>query len=89
MWGRLIAAWERRRRAGQEAEALVWRFGSRAAAVARSFEAGPGANRSQREHYGLVARIAERRHRDLVSLDVGTRYAESARWQSRRAGAGR
>jgi hypothetical protein len=88
MWGRLVAAWERRRRAAREAEALVWRFGSRASGVARSFGAGPGADGRQRDHYARVARLAERRHRELQQLDVATRYAECARWQRSRAGEG-
>jgi hypothetical protein len=89
MWERLVAAWGRRRRAAREAEALVWRFGSRASGVARSFGVGPGTEGWQRDHYARVARLAERRHRKLEQLDVATRYAECARWHRSRAGEGR
>ena len=39
---------------------------------------------ARREHYRMVARIAERRHLGIKGLDVATKYYEMARWQRRR-----
>ena len=67
-----------------EAEALVWRFGSRGVEMAQTFSRDPAVSEARRAHYRRVARIAEHRHLGLKSLDVATRYIEMARWQHRR-----
>jgi hypothetical protein len=81
MLARIMSALARRRAAAQEAETLVWVFGSRGVAMARSRAEDATASEAQRAHCRRVARIAARRHRALASLDTASRYAERARWQ--------
>ena len=84
MFSRIWSALAARRAAMLEADALVWRFGSRGVEVAQSFACDPAVSEARRAHYRRVARIAEHRHLGLKSLDVATRYTEMARWQHRR-----
>ena len=66
-----------------EAEALVYRFGSRGVEMAWTSAGDTSASKDRREHFRRVARIAERRHVDIKGLDTATRYCEMARWQHR------
>jgi hypothetical protein len=84
MFSRIWSAFAARRVAMLEAEALVWRFGSRGVEIAQAFYRDPSVSEERREHYRRVARIAGRRHLGLKGLDVATRYCEMARWQHRR-----
>ena len=84
MFSRIWSALAARRAAMLEAEALVWRFGSRGVEMAQAFAWDPSLSEARRAHYRRVARIAERRHLGLKGLDVATRYCEMARWQHRR-----
>lgn len=67
-----------------EAEALVYRFGSRGVEMAQTFSTDATVSEERRTYYRRVARVAERRHRGLQGLDVATWYVERARWQHRR-----
>ncbi len=67
-----------------EAEALVYRFGSRGVEMARTFAGDTSVSEERREHFRRVARIAERRHLGIKGLDIATQYYEMARWQHRR-----
>ena len=62
-----------------EAEALVYRFGSRGVEMAETFSRDQSESERRRAHFRRVARIAERRHVGIKSLDVATRYCEMAR----------
>ena len=67
-----------------EAEALVYRFGSRGVEMAQTFSRDQTVSEERREHFRRVARIAERRHRSINGLDIATQYYAMARWQHRR-----
>lgn len=67
-----------------EAEALVYRFGSRGVEMAQTYSGDQSVSAERREHYRRVARIAERRHLAIKGLDIATQYYEMARWQRRR-----
>lgn len=79
MLGRLKDALRRRRAAMAAAEALVWAHGSQAAQAALDASLTAGLTDAERGHFVRVARIAERRHRYLESLDTAGRYAEAGR----------
>ena len=66
-----------------EAEALVYRFGSRGVEMAETFSRDQTVSEQRRAHFRRVARIAKRRHLDIKGLDTATRYCEMARWQHR------
>jgi hypothetical protein len=85
MFRQVRSALQARRAAMVEAEVLVFRFGARGVAIARSFAEDSAATETRRRHYREVARLAARRHRELADLDAATRYIEVARWQQRRA----
>jgi hypothetical protein len=85
MFSRFRSALQARRVAMIEAEVLVFRFGARGVAMARSFAEDSAATETRRCHYRQVARLAARRHRELAGLDAATRYIEVARWKRRRA----
>ncbi len=84
MFASMWAALKARRAAMLEAEALVYRFGSRGVAMARTYSQDESVSAERREHYRRVARIAERRHLGITGLDIATQYYEMARWQRRR-----
>jgi hypothetical protein len=84
MLSRIRSALRLRRKAMLEAEALVYRFGSRGVEMARTFSGDQAVTEQRRDYYRLVARIAERRNDGLRGLDVATQYYEMARWQHRR-----
>ena len=84
MLDRIRAALQARRKAMLEAEALVYEFDARGVEMALTFSTDETASEERRHHYRRVARIAERRHRDLQGLDLATWYTERARWQRRR-----
>jgi hypothetical protein len=84
MISRIVSALEARRAAMLEAEALVYRFGSRGVEMARTFACDTWVSEERREHFRHVARIAERRHLGIKGLDIATQYYEMARWQRRR-----
>ena len=84
MLSRIWAALQARRAAMLEAEALVYRFGSRGVAMAQIFSCDQSVSEGRREHYRRVALIAKNRQRGLKGLDVATQYYEMARWQHRR-----
>ena len=67
-----------------EAEALVYRFGSRGVEMARTFSDDEAVTEERRGYCRRVARIAVRRNDGLRGLDVATQYYEMARWQHRR-----
>ena len=67
-----------------EAEALVYRFGSRGVEMAQTYSCDESVSEERRGHYRRVSRIAERRHRVINGLDTATQYYEMARWQHRR-----
>jgi hypothetical protein len=83
MFARIWAALRARRAAMLEAEALVYRFGSRGVAMAQTYSKDRSVSEERRGHYRRVARIADRRQTGIQSLDVATRYGELARWRSR------
>jgi hypothetical protein len=89
MFRRFRSALRARRAAMLEAEVLVFRFGARGVAMARTFAQDTAATEARRRHYRWVARIAERRYLDVASLDTATRYAEVERWQRRHGTCGR
>jgi len=64
-----------------EAEALVYRFGSRGVEMAQTFAHDQSVSKPRREYY---RRVAERRHLGIKGLDIATQYYEMARWQRRR-----
>ena len=66
-----------------EAEALVYRFGSRGVEMAETFSRDQTVSEHRRAYFRRVARIAKRRHLDIKCLDTATRYCEMARWQHR------
>lgn len=78
------SALEARRAAMLEAEALVYRFGSRGVEMAETFSRDPTVTEQRRAHFRRVARIAGRRHLGIKGLDIATQYCEMARWQHRR-----
>ena len=84
MFKRIWSALKARRAAMLEAEALVYRFGSRGVEMAQAYSGDQSISEERREHYQLVARIAERRHSGINGLDIATQYCEMARWQRRR-----
>jgi hypothetical protein len=84
MFNRIWSALQARRAAMLEAEALVYRFGSRGVEMAQAFSCDQSVSEDRREHYRCVARIAERRNDGLKGLDIATKYYEMARWQHRR-----
>jgi hypothetical protein len=84
MFTRFWSALRARRAAMLEAEALVYRFGPRGVEMAQTFSRDQSVSEDRREHYRRVARIAERRERDIAGLDIATQYCEMARWQRRR-----
>ena len=84
MFTRIWSALQARRAAMLEAEALVYRFGSRGVEMAQTFSRDQSVSEERREHYRRVARIAERRHLGIKGLDIATQYYEMARWQRRR-----
>ena len=67
-----------------EAEALVYRFGSRGVEMAQTFSRDPSASAERRAHYRRVVRICKHRQRGIEGLDIATQYYEMARWQHRR-----
>ena len=73
-----------RRAAMLEAEALVYRFGSRGVEMAQTFACDQSVSDQRREHYRRVAHVAARRHLGIRGLDIATQYYEMARWQRRR-----
>ncbi len=62
MISRMMSALKARRSAMLEAEALVYRFGSRGVEMARAFAGDASISEARRKHFRRVARIAERRH---------------------------
>jgi hypothetical protein len=78
-----MSALEARRAAMLEAEALVYRFGSRGVEMAQTFAGDTSVSEERRQYFRRVARIAERRHLDIKGLDTATRYCAIARWQHR------
>ena len=84
MFSRIWSALKARRAAMLEAEALVYRFGSRGVEMAQTYSRDQSVSEERREHYRRVARIAERRHLGIKGLDIATQYYEMARWQRRR-----
>jgi hypothetical protein len=84
MFARMWAELQARRAAMLEAEALVYRFGSRGVAMAQTFSQDQSVSAERRDHYCRVAGIAERRHLAIKGLDIATQYYELARWQRRR-----
>ena len=84
MFSQIWSALRARRAAMLEAEALVYKFGSRGVEMAQTFARDQSVSEARRAHYGRVARIAERRQRGLKGLDIATKYYEMARWQHRR-----
>lgn len=84
MLSRIMAALRARRAAMLEAEALVYRFGSRGVEMAHTFSRDQSVPEERREHYRRVAEIAGRRDTGLEGLDVATKYYVMARWQHRR-----
>ncbi len=72
MLDRIRAALQARRKAMLEAEALVYEFDARGVEMARTYSIDEMASEERRHHYRRVARIAERRHRDLQGLDLAT-----------------
>ena len=84
MFTRIWCALKARRAAMLEAEALVYRFGSRGVEMARTFSGDQTVTDERRDYHRHVARIAERRHKALRGLDIATKYYEMARWQHRR-----
>jgi hypothetical protein len=84
MFTRFWSALQARRAAMLEAEALVYRFGSRGVEMAQNYSDDQSVSDGRREHYRRVARIAENRHLAIKGLDIGTQYYEMARWQRRR-----
>ena len=83
MISRIISALDARRTTMLEAEALVYRFGWRGVEMAETFSRDRTVSERRREHFRRVARVAERRHRDIKCLDTATRYCELARWRLR------
>ena len=83
MFARIWSALRARRKAMLEAEALVYRFGSRGVEMAETFSRDASVSDERREHYCRVARIAGRRQEGLQGLDIATQYGEMARWQHR------
>jgi hypothetical protein len=81
---RIWPALKARRAAMLEAEALVYRFGSRGVEMAQNYSCDQSVAQERREHYRRVARIAENRHQSINGLDNATQYYEMARWQRRR-----
>lgn len=79
----IMSALKARRAAMLEAEALVYRFGSRGVEMAQTFSRDQSVSEERREHYRWVAQIADRRHRGIDGLDIATQYYEMARWQRR------
>jgi hypothetical protein len=84
MFGRIWLALRTCRMAMLEAEALVYRFGSRGIEMAQAFSRDRSVAEERREHYRRVAAIAERRQELLQDLDTATKYAEQELWRSRR-----
>ena len=84
MISRLSAALQARRAAMLEAEALVYRFGSRGVEMAQTFSRDESVSEERREYYRRGARIAEKRRLSIKGLDVATQYYLKARWQHRR-----
>jgi hypothetical protein len=76
MLNRVVVAMQAQRAAVREAEALVYWFGSRGIEMARTNASDQSVTRDRQAHYRRVARIAERRHLGLMSLDTATRYCE-------------
>jgi hypothetical protein len=83
MFTQIRSALRARRAAMLEAEALVYRFGSRGVEMAQTFSRDQTVSEERREHYRRVARIADRRNGTLEGLDIATQYTEMARWQRR------
>jgi hypothetical protein len=83
MLSRIRSALRVRPDAMLEAEALVYRFGSRGVEIARNFSGDQTVTAERRSYYRRVACIAERRNNGLRGLDVATEYCEMARWQHR------
>ena len=81
MFSRIRDAIRARRAARLEVEALVWRFGSRGAEMARTFAGDGPVPEDRRSHYRRVANIAGCRHAQLTGLDTATRYEVLARWR--------
>ena len=84
MFSRFWSALQARRAAMLEAEALVYRFGSRGVEMAQTHSTDQTVTEERREHYRRVARVAERRHFGIKGLDIATQYYEMSRWQRRR-----
>ena len=83
MFTRIWSTLRARRAAMLEAEALVYRFGSRGVEMVHTYSCAQAVSEERREHYRRVARIAERRNGSLEGLDVATQYTEMARWLRR------
>ncbi len=81
MISRIRGALSARHQAVCEAEALVWRLGDRAEAVALSCAAS--ADGRVKVHFQRVARIARRRNDLIEGRDTTTGYDGNARWLSR------
>lgn len=67
-----------------EAEFLVMKLGSEAAAHANALASDPQASDEQRAYYRRVARIARRRHDFFSALDTATKYDVANEWRGRR-----
>jgi hypothetical protein len=73
-----------RRAAMLEAEFLVMKLGSEAAAHANTLASDPLTTDERRAYYRRVARIARRRYDFFSALDTATKYDVANEWRGRR-----